>query len=634
MWKKIKLILKSVRQYKKYAIITPLFMIGEAGLECAMPFIMGIFVDQIKQVTSVESFFHSQNSIPVFYIALILLGMAMFSLFFGIMAGRTASIASVGLAANLREDLYKKLTTFSFENIDKFSASSLVTRMTTDINNVQMAFGMMIRIVVRAPLMLIFSAIMTFVGGGLMGFIFVALVPIVAFGLVMIIKRAMKIFMSVFKRYDKLNESVQENVSGIRVVKSYVREDYENKKFQRASNAITTDFVKAEKIVALNNPLMNTAIHVSNILIIGIGTVVIARTAHFDGMDWVGGSLSVGQMSSLITYGIQILMALMMISMIMVMIAMSIESIKRIGEVLEEKPTIVNGKKPLFEVPNGDIEFKKVNFKYKTKSDRYALKDINIKIKSGQFIGILGSTGSGKTSVINLISRLYDVTEGELTVGDHNVKEYDLETLRNNVSVVLQKNVLFSGTIESNLKWGDINATEEDMWKALRIAQAEEIVKGKPEGLQARVEQGGANFSGGQKQRLCIARAILKKPKILILDDSTSAVDTKTDRLIRKALKEDLPEMTKIVIAQRISSIEEADQIIIMENGTINAIGTHDELIKNNEIYREIYTTQNRVGNHDNKDNQKVVMPSFEQLRKESESTFKKLVVRPKGGVR
>lgn len=599
MFKKFFKILKSVREYKKYAIITPIFMVGEAALECAMPFIMGIFVDELKAMTGPDSFFHSSTSIgiPVFYIALMLLIMAILSLLCGWFGGKTASIASVGLACNLREDLYKKLNDFSFENIDKFSTSSLVTRMTTDINNVQMAFQMMIRIVVRAPLMLVFSAVMTFVGGGLMGFIFVGLVPIVGFGLFLIIKHAMRIFMSVFKRYDNLNQSVQENVSGIRVVKSYVREDYEKQKFTKASDAITTDFVKAEKIVALNNPLMNTSIHLSNILILGLGSYLIYTTsAGFNGVDFYGGVLTLGDLSALITYGIQILMSLMMISMIMVMLAMSIESIKRISEVLDEEPTIENGNAPIMKVDNGEVIFDKVNFKYRKDSDRQALSDINLEIKSGQFIGILGSTGSGKTSVVNLISRLYDVTDGSVKVAGHDVKEYDLETLRNNVAVVLQKNVLFSGTIESNLKWGNLNATEEEMLNACKIAQALEIVNAKPEGLKSRVEQGGANFSGGQKQRLCIARAILKQPKIMILDDSTSAVDTKTDRLIRKGLKEDLPEMTKIVIAQRISSIEDADQIIIMDNGRINAIGTHEELLKNNHIYQEVYYTQNRVG--------------------------------------
>ena len=610
-FKKFRYILRSVGQYKKYAILTPLFMIGEAGLECAMPFLMGDFVDGIKKLTTPNDFFSvgGDLGIPVFYSALILLGMAILSLICGWLGGRTASIASVGLACNLRKDLFEKLTNFSFENIDKFSASSLITRMTTDINNVQMAFQMMIRIVVRAPLMLIFSAIMTFVGGGLMGFIFVALIPIVAFGLFLIIKHAMGLFMRIFKRYDLLNESVQENVSGIRVVKSYVREDFEKEKFNSASDAITNDFVKAEKIVALNNPLMNTSIHLSNILVIGIGSYLLFKYGIWKDygngkgdivaswtVNGMQNNFSLGQLSALITYGIQILMSLMMISMILVMISLSIESTKRIYEVLVEEPTIKDNDEPIYEIENGDVIFNNVNFKYKSSAEAYALSNINLNIKSGQFIGILGSTGSGKTSVVNLISRLYDATEGEVLVAGHNVKEYDLESLRNNVAVVLQKNVLFSGTIESNLKWGNLNATEEQMMEACRIAQAEEIVNAKEEGLQSRVEQGGANFSGGQKQRLCIARAILKEPKIMILDDSTSAVDTKTDRLIRRGLKEDLPKMTKIVIAQRISSIEDADQIIIMDNGQINAIGTHEELLKNNAIYQEVYYTQNRVG--------------------------------------
>ena len=603
MWQNIKLILKSVRQYKKPALITPLFMIGEAAAECIMPFIMGIFVDEIKLLNTPDNFFHTDGGIPVFYIALILLGLAIFSLICGIMGGKYASIASVGLAANLRSDLYKKLTSFSFENIDKFSTSSLVTRMTTDINNVQMAFQMMIRIVIRAPLMLIFSAVMTFVGGGPMGFVFVALVPIVSFGLFLIVKHAMKVFTRVFKRYDVLNQSVQENVSGIRVVKSYVREDFEKDKFDSASDGLAKEFILGEKIVALNGPLLNTAIHLSNIIIIAAGCYLIYTTgtwtwsdaSHTTG-DWIGGTLTLGQLSALITYGIQILMSLMMISMIAVMLTLSLEAIKRIGEVLKEEPTIKDCENPLYDVPDGSVKFDKVYFKYKSEAEKYTLENINIDIKSGQFIGILGSTGSGKTSVINLISRLYEVTEGELLVGGHDVKEYDLATLRNNVSVVLQKNVLFSGTIASNLQWGDINASEEEMMKACKIAQAEEIVNAKPEGLQSRVEQGGANFSGGQKQRLCIARAIMKKPKILILDDSTSAVDTKTDRLIRRGLKEDLPEMTKIVIAQRISSIEDADQIIILDDGKINAIGTHEELLKSNKIYQEVYYTQNKVG--------------------------------------
>lgn len=611
MWKRIKLILSSVREYKKYAIITPIFMIFEALIECAMPFTMSALIDSVDQnVTKLNSFSDIfkpivyvnrtlgwELDVTVFGIMMVLIGMAIVSLTCGILGGRTAAKASVGMACNLRSDLYRKIQSFSFANIDKFSSASLVTRTTTDINNVQMAFQMMIRIVIRAPLMMIFSAIMAFVAGGVTAAIFVILVPIIAFGLFLIVRKAMKIFMRVFKRYDKLNESVEENVSGIRVVKSYVREDYEKQKFNTASDNMTGDFVKAEKIVAMNNPLLNTTIHCSNILVLSIGTWFIYQT-QID--ETYFAKLTVGQMSSLLTYGIQILMSVMMISMIMVMLVLSLEAIRRISEVLLEEPTIVNPENPIEVVENGDIEFNNVSFKYKENAQRCALKNINFTIKSGQFVGIIGSTGSGKTSLINLISRLYDVSEGHVKVGDHDVREYDLKVLRDNVAVVLQKNVLFSGTIASNLRWGDENATIEEMEKACAICQATEIVKAKPEGFDSVVEQGGANFSGGQKQRLCIARAILKKPKIMILDDSTSAVDTKTDKLIRKGLKEDLPEMTKIIIAQRISSIEDADQIIVLDDGEINAIGTHEQLLKSCEIYKEVYYSQNRIGGNTN----------------------------------
>lgn len=604
LWQQIKLILKSVRENKKYALITPLFMVGEALIECLMPFTMSILVDSIKQNVGsivnngISAIFETivytnpelglTMNVSFFGVVLTLILMAVASLACGIFGGIFAAKASVGLATNLRSDLYAKIQTFSFQNIDKFSSSSLITRMTTDVGQIQQSFQMCIRIVVRAPLMMIFSAILAFITGGPVAFIFVALVPLVAIGLLLIGKGAMKIFVRVFKRYDKLNESVQENISGIRVVKSYVREDYEKNKFGNASKSIMYDFVKAEKIIALNNPLLNTIIHLSNILVIGIGSYVI-----FSSKETV---LTVGQMSAMLTYGIQILMNVMMISMILVMLFMSLESVRRIGEVLQEEPSIVNPENPVLKIKNGDISFKNVNFKYKETADEYALSNINLEIKSGQFIGILGSTGSGKTSLVNLISRLYDVTEGSVSVGGIDVRKYDLETLRNGVAVVLQKNVLFSGTITSNLKWGDEFATEKQMMKAIEIAQATDIVKAKKEGLMSKVEQGGANFSGGQKQRLCIARAILKKPKIMILDDSTSAVDTKTDRLIRKGLKEDLPEMTKIVIAQRISSIEDADQIIVMDNGKISAIGTHDELIKSSKIYQEVFNTQTKGG--------------------------------------
>ena len=601
MWKKIKLILRSLRQYKKDAIITPFFMIGEAALECALPFVMSMFVDTLAHITKIEDFMTPYPytngpihlEVSLFWLIITLVTMALLSLACGILGGVFASRASVGMAANLRSDMYKKLETFSFANIDKFSASSLVTRMTTDISTVQMAFQMVIRAVVRAPLMMIFSAVMAFMTGGQMAWIFIGLIPAIGLCLFLIIRVAMKIFRRLFKRYDKLNESVQENITGMRVVKSYVREDYEKEKFNRASDGMTGEFVRAEKIVALNNPVMNTGIHLSNVLIIGIGAYLIGKDIE---NGTVGKTLSIGQMSALLTYGIQILMSLMFVSMIMVMLVMSIEGIRRIGEVLEEEPTIKNPENPIMEVANGDVVFDKVNFKYSEHAEKNALEDINVNIKSGQFIGILGSTGSGKTSLVNLISRLYDIQDGSLKVGGHDVKEYDLEVLRNNVAVVLQKNFLFSGTIADNLRWGNLNATDEELQEVCKIAQAEEFIESFPQKYNTRIEQGGSNVSGGQKQRLCIARALLKKPKILILDDSTSAVDTKTDRLIRRGLRNDLPDTTKIVIAQRISSIEDADQIIIMEDGKINAIGTHAELLKNNHIYQEIYYTQNNQG--------------------------------------
>ena len=608
MWKKIKLILSSIREYKKYALITPIFMIIEAGIECCLPFFISKFVDTIillkKPADMLDGSFNNMG-LSVVWLIVLLIGLAAVSLFCGIMGGITGAKASVGLAANLRKDYYKKIQSFSFANIDKFSSSSLITRMTTDINNVQQSFQMLIRIVVRVPLMLIFSVIMASVTGGNMVLIFIGLIPLVAIGLALIGKFAIGIFIRVFKRYDKVNESVQENVSGIRVVKAYVREDFEKQKFDAASDSMTLDFVKAEKIIALNNPLMNTMIHLSNILVLSIGSSIIFANSYpttvidengKEVVNIVYNSLSIGQMSALLTYGIQILSSLMFLSMILVMMFMSLESIKRVSEVLEEEPTIVNPDDPIMDVKDGSIDFDKVDFKYFESAEKNTLEDIDLHIKSGQFVGILGSTGSGKTSVVNLISRLYDVTDGDVKVGGIDVRDYDLKTLRDNVSVVLQKNVLFSGTIASNLQWGDKQASEEEMLKALEHAQALEIIKNSPDGLNRVVEQGGANFSGGQKQRLCIARALLKKPKILILDDSTSAVDTKTDKLIRKALKEDLPNMTKIVIAQRISSIEDADQIVVMNDGRIDAIGTHEELINNNKIYQEVYYTQNKVG--------------------------------------
>ena len=582
MIKKIKLILKSVREYKKQAILTPLFMIGEVVMECAIPYVMSLFLDKIEEMGMSIQF----NVLLPYIIGLV--AMAMSSLLFGVLGGRTAAVASTGLARNLRSDLYKKLQSFSFENIDRFSNSSLVTRMTTDVTNAQQSFQMCIRIVVRAPLMLIFSVVMAFINGGNMAWIFIGIVPVVALGLIFIMKLAMPVFQRVFKRYDALNESVQENVSAIRVVKSFVREDYEQKKFNTASDNITKEFIKAEKILSFTSPIMNFSIHLSNVLVCAIGAKVIYDTNKT--------ALTIPQLSSLLTYGVQILMSLMMISMIIVMLAMSLESIRRIAEVLEEEPTIKNPENPLHELDDGSIVFKNVNFKYKEKAEKYTLSNINLDIKSGQFIGIIGSTGSGKSTLVNLISRLYDTKEGEIIVGGHDVKEYDLDSLRNNVAVVLQKNVLFSGTIEDNLRWGDENASLDEIIKASKIAQADEFVSTFKDGYKTYIEQGGTNVSGGQKQRLCIARAILKKPKILILDDSTSAVDTKTDKLIRMGLRNEIPHTTKIVIAQRISSIEDADQIIVLDDGHIDQIGTHEELLKTNAIYQEVYNTQTKNG--------------------------------------
>ena len=598
MFKLMLKVLKSVREYKIYAIITPLFMIGEAAVECGLPYVMSRFVDKIGVVASISEL------LPYFFG---ILGMSIVSITCGILGGRFAAYAASGFAKNLRKDLYAKVESFSFENIDHFHASSLVTRMTTDVTNAQNSFAMSIRIVVRAPLMLIFSAVMAFVVGGNMAWIFVIAIPVIAIIFIVLARLAMGIFRRVFKRYDALNESVQENVSGMRVVKSFVREGYEDNKFSTASNNLSKDFIKAEKIVALMTPLMNTSIHVVYLITMYLSGLFIFNTAvaidtglrTSEGeiiwnFEWHG--LSIPQMSALLTYGIQILMSIMMISMIVTMLVMSFESIRRIGEVLDEQPTIQNPENAITEIEDGSVIFKNVSFKYKKEAERYAVSNLDFKIKSGEFIGIIGSTGSGKSTLVNLISRLYDTTEGQVIVSGHDVKEYDLKTLRDSVAVVLQKNYLFSGTIRSNMRWGNKEATDEQIIKALEIAQIPDVLHHYAEGLDHVVEQGGANFSGGQKQRLCIARAILKQPKILILDDSTSAVDTKTDKLIRRALKEDLPHMTKIVIAQRISSIEEADQIIVLDNGEINGIGTHKELLLNNEIYREVYQSQTQKG--------------------------------------
>ena len=586
LYRKFRLVFSHIGEFKKFAVITPILMIGEAGAECAIPFVMSLLVRIIEE---------GQGTIDMSIIwmyAGILIGLTILSIICGVLGGIFAAKASTGLARNLRHALYSKMQDFSFANIDHFQASSLVTRMTTDINNAVMAFSLVIRIVVRAPLMIIFSAVMAFIAGGAIAWIFIGIMPLVMFGFIMLMVKAMPIFRRVFKRYDALNESVKENVEGIRVVKSFVREDYEKDKFANASNSIANEFIKAEKVLAFVNPIINTSIHLSNILVLFLGSYFILENVPVGGI----GSISVSTLSACITYGVQILSGLMMVSMIIVMMSMSLESMNRIGEVLAEESTIVNCDNPVYEMKNGDVEFKNVNFRYSLEAENNAVSNINIKIKSGQFVGVIGSTGSGKTSLVNLICRLYDVSEGEVLVGDVNVKDYDLATLRDNVAVVLQKNVLFSGTIKENLRWGDENATDEEMIRVCKIAQAHEFIEKFPQGYDTYIEQGGTNVSGGQKQRLCIARALLKKPKVLILDDSTSAVDTKTDAIIRKNLKEIVPDTTKIVIAQRISSIENADQIIVMDNGQVNAIGTHEELLKNNEIYRDVYYSQTKKG--------------------------------------
>ncbi|HAJ15013.1 ABC transporter ATP-binding protein [Sharpea azabuensis] len=573
-----KILLNSLREYKKDAIKTPIIVIGEVIMECIIPFFIARLVNLLQAGKATPHVLWTYG--------LALFAMGCFSLFFGAWAGITAANASAGFAKNLRRDLFTNIQSFSFENIDKFSASSLVTRMTTDITNVQMAFMMIIRIAVRAPLMIVFSFVMAYVMGGSLSFIFLFTIPVLGGGLFYISKKVMPLFKAVFNKYDKLNASVQENINGIRVVKSFVREDYENKKFFNAAEDVRGDFTRAEKILAINAPLMQFCLYLVVVFTLSFGSYRVISTGAL--------GLNVGQLSSILTYSFQILISLMMLSMIFVMITISTESAERIVAVLSEKSTLTNPEHPLMEVKNGDIEFKNVSFKYSSKADRNALDHVNLSIKSGETVGIIGGTGSSKTSLVNLISRLYDVTEGEVLVGDHNVKEYDLVTLRDQVSVVLQKNELFSGTIADNLRWGNENATDEEIKEAAHLACADEFIDLMPDGYNTYIEQGGTNVSGGQKQRLCIARALLKKPKILILDDSTSAVDTKTDAKIRDGFKRFIPETTKIIIAQRISSVQDADKIIVMSKGSINAIGTHEELLKTNEIYQEVYYSQNK----------------------------------------
>lgn len=578
----IKTLAKSIREYKKPSILAPVFVTGEVIMECIIPFVIANLVNEIKAGISMSKLLSYGGLLVV---------MAGLSLAFGALAGAACSTASCGFARNLRKDMFYKIQGYSFENIDKFSVSSLVTRLTTDITNVQMAYMMIIRTAVRSPLMLIFSFIMGFVMGGKMAWIFLVIIPFLGVGLFFIIRKTMPLFRRVFRKYDALNASIQENIRGMRVVKAYVREDYEKKKFNYAAEELQKDFTQAERIMALNNPLMQFCTYIIMIFVMSFGSYTVITTQGLD--------LDVGQMSSMLTYGFQILMSLMMLSMIFVMITMSLESAERIVEVLSEESTLQNPENPVMEVKDGSIDFNHVNFKYSKAASRMALSDIDLHIKSGEIIGVLGGTGSSKTTLIQLIPRLYDVTEGSVQVGGVDVRNYDLETLRNQVAVVLQKNELFSGTIKENLRWGNPNATDEELEEACRLSQADEFIQQFPMKYDTHIEQGGSNVSGGQKQRLCIARALLKKPKILILDDSTSAVDTRTDALIRAGFREFIPETTKIIIAQRVASVQDADRILLMNNGAIEAIGSHEELMENSPVYREIYTSQNRINSQE-----------------------------------
>lgn len=589
----IKKLLRSVREYKKVSILTPIIISIEVLMECIIPLIIARFVNLLDSMKNSETLVTSDNLMKsVVIYGLILVAMSFVSLLAGVVAAKLSAKASAGFATNLRKDLYYKIQDYSFTNIDKFSTASLVTRLTTDVTNVQMSYMMIIRTAVRSPLMLIFALALSFTYHPTLPLIFLIVVPILAIGLYFIITKAHKVFTRVFRKYDNLNNSVQENIRGMRVVKSYVREDYEIEKFDKASSEVEKEFILGDKIIALNNPLMMFAIYACTALLSFLGAKIIIESG--------GSNLQIGDLTSLIQYSMQILMSLMMLSMVLLTITISLESAQRIIEVLDEESTIKNPANPIYEVKDGSIDFENVSFKYFEKAEKPALTNINLHIQSGETIGILGGTGSSKTTLIQLIPRLYDVTEGAVKVAGIDVKEYDLETLRNEVAVVLQKNVLFSGTILENLCWGKKDATIDEIKKACQIAQASEFIESFPDTYNTYIEQGGTNVSGGQKQRLCIARALLKNPKILILDDSTSAVDTKTDALIRQGLANYLPETTKIIIAQRIASVENADKIIVMDNGEISGIGTHQELLASNKIYQEVYNSQNQKGGADN----------------------------------
>lgn len=570
-------LLKCLREYKKPTVLTLIFIIGEAVIETLIPFITANLINGIQAGIGM-------NQVAVLGIILIL--MAMLSLCFGGAAGLTCSKASSGFAKNIRSDVFSRVQEFAFQNIDRFSSSSLVTRMTTDVTNVQMAYMMLIRTAVRAPLMLIFSVVMAFIMGGALATSFVIIIPVLVFGLLLIAHKAMPAFRAVFRKYDKLNESIEENVRGMRVVKGFAREEYEKKKFGSAAENIQADFTKAERIVAFDMPLMQICVYFNMVFILLVGSKLILR--------YSGTVIGVGEISAMLNYGMQILIQLMMLSMVYVMLTMSGESIKRISEVLDEQSSLSEPENPVFEVKDGSVDFDGVSFSYSEGAERYALSDINLHIKSGMTVGILGGTGSSKSSLVQLIPRLYDATAGTVSVGGVDVRKYDLDTLRGQVAMVLQKNMLFSGTIRENLRWGNENATDEELDEVCRIAQADSFVKSFPDGYDTFIEQGGTNVSGGQKQRLCIARALLRRPKILILDDSTSAVDTKTDALIRSEFKKYIPETTKLIIAQRVSSVMDSDLIIVMEGGSISAAGTHNELMRSSDIYREIYEQQTR----------------------------------------
>ncbi len=568
---------KSIGEFKRDTILTPVFVLIETILEILIPFKTAALVDTLRTGADLNTVIQS---------GLILAAMAMLSLLFGTLSGISVAKASTGFARNLRRDMFRNIQKFSFTTIDAFSSSSLVTRLTTDISNVQMAFMMLIRMAVRAPFMFISAFIAGFIMGGWLAVIFVAVMPLLGIGLYLIISRVIPIFKKVFKRYDALNESAEENLTGIRVVKSFVNENFERQKFNKASEELREDFTAAERLMALNSPFMNFTIYVLFVLILYFGSYLIVSSQ--------GTALGVGQLSSLITYGFMMLMSLMMLSFVFAMIIIAEEGARRICEVLLATSTINNPENPLTEVADGSIDFENVGFSYSGPEGREALSDVNLHINSGEVIGIIGGTGSAKSTLVQLIPRLYDVTAGSVSVGGHDVREYDIDTLRSAVAMVLQKNVLFSGTIKENLLWGNPDATDEEILEAAKLAQADSFVQTFPDKYETHIEQGGNNVSGGQKQRLCIARALLRRPKVLILDDSTSAVDTKTDSLIRAGLKDYLPDTTKIIIAQRTSSIEESDKIIVLDNGRINAIGTHKELLKDNPIYREVYFSQNK----------------------------------------